>query len=62
MEQRIARLAGRAHGTVARSELLGARVTERQIDGRLAKGALIVEFPGVYRVGHRAPSTEARRR
>jgi hypothetical protein len=60
VEQRIARLAGRAHGTVARSELVGARVTERQIDGRLAKGSLIVEFPGVYRVGHGAPSAEAR--
>ena len=30
------------------------------IDRRIEKGALLVEYPGVYRVGHRAPSVEAR--
>jgi hypothetical protein len=45
---------------VTRTELLDAGVTKAQIDGRLASGALLREFRGVYRVGHRAPSTEAR--
>jgi hypothetical protein len=56
----IARLATGAHGVVSRLELLAAGVSERQVDRRLDRGALIVEFPGVYRAGHRAPSVEAR--
>jgi very-short-patch-repair endonuclease len=60
VEQRIAWIAGRAHGVVARRELLGAGLSGHQIDGRIERGALIVEFPGVYRAGHRAPSVEAR--
>jgi hypothetical protein len=56
----LARLAARAHGVVTRGELLAAGVTRDQIDGRVRKGALIVVHRGVYRVGHRAPSLEAR--
>jgi very-short-patch-repair endonuclease len=55
-----ARIAGRAHGVVTRVELLGAGVTADQITRRLRTGFLLREFPGVYRVGHRAPSVEAR--
>jgi very-short-patch-repair endonuclease len=60
VERVIARLASGAHGVVARAELLAARVTKAQIDRRVRSGALIVEFRGVYRAGHRAPSVEAR--
>jgi very-short-patch-repair endonuclease len=35
-------------------------VTAAEIEHRLATGALIREYPGVYRVGHRAPSLDAR--
>jgi very-short-patch-repair endonuclease len=35
-------------------------VTDEEIKQRLRKGALLREYPGVYRVGHRAPSLEAR--
>jgi hypothetical protein len=56
----LAGLARRTHGVVTREELLDAGLTERQIDYRIGTGALWVEFPGVYRVGHRAPSLEAR--
>ena len=42
-----------------REELLGAGLTVAEINGRLRKGVLIREFPGVYRVGHRAPSVES---
>jgi very-short-patch-repair endonuclease len=60
VEEIMARLAWRAHGVVTRGELLREGVTRRQIERRVEKGLLIVEFPGVYRVGHRAPSREAR--
>ena len=56
----LARLARRSHGVVTRRELLDAGLSERQIDYRITAGALLVEFPGVYRVGHRSPSLEAR--
>jgi len=56
----IARIAGRQHGIVTRAELLDAGVTKAAIEARLASGALLPEYRGVYRVGHRAPSTEAR--
>ena len=56
----IARLASGAHGHVTRAQLLRARVTASQIRQRLRKGVLFVEYPGVYRVGHRAPSFDAR--
>ena len=45
---------------VTRQELLRAGVTARQIERLLESGALIRVYPGVYRVGHRAPSVEAR--
>ena len=56
----MARLAGRAHGVVARGELLAVGVSSDQVRWRLGRGDLIVEFPGVYRVGHAAPSVLAR--
>ncbi len=49
----------RAHGVVTRAELLRAGVSSDGIDRELRKGALIRQHPGVYRVGHAAPSVEA---
>jgi very-short-patch-repair endonuclease len=60
VERVLARIAGREHGLVTRPELLAAGVTDEEIKQRLRKGALLREYPGVYRVGHRAPSLEAR--
>jgi very-short-patch-repair endonuclease len=40
--------------------LLDAGVTAAEIRQRLANGSLLREYRGVYRVGHKAPSTEAR--
>jgi hypothetical protein len=60
VEQVAGRIADSAHGVVSRGELLRAGVSVDQIKGRLRSGALRREFPGVYRVGHRAPSVEAR--
>jgi very-short-patch-repair endonuclease len=59
VEQVAGRIADRAHGVVTRAELLRAGVTRREIAGRLRSAALLREYPGVYRVGHRAPSVEA---
>jgi len=58
-EQVIARIAGAQHGVVTRRQLLSAGFSPTQIRRRLAKGILIAVYPGVYRVGHRAPSVEA---
>ena len=55
----IARMATAAHGVVTRAELLRAGISSKEIKRRLRTGALLGEHPGVYRVGHRAPSIEA---
>jgi very-short-patch-repair endonuclease len=57
---RIERLASRSYGVVTRAELLAAGLTVGQIKSRLRTGELLREYPTVYRVGHRAPSHEAR--
>ena len=59
-DQILAALAAEAHGVVDRGQLLDAGVSAQQIKRRLARGTLIQEFRGVYRVGHAAPSTDAR--
>jgi len=59
-DRTIARLATRSHGIVTRAELLRAGITDAEIKHRLSSGALFPEHRGVYRVGHRAPSVEAR--
>jgi very-short-patch-repair endonuclease len=56
----LAVIAGGQHGVVSRAELLDAGVTPQEVRTRLGSGALLREYPGVYRVGHRAPSREAR--
>ena len=58
-DETISRLAKRTHGVVTRRQLLAAGVTHDQIRTRVARGSLIVIHPGVYRVGHAAPSIEA---
>ena len=45
---------------MTRKELLHASLSSTQIRERVRKGTLIPEFPGVYRVGHAAPSVLAR--
>jgi predicted transcriptional regulator of viral defense system len=59
-EQVIRRLASRAHGVVTRAELLGAGLTPEVIRQRMDRGLLAPIHRGVYRVGHTAPSLEAR--
>jgi predicted transcriptional regulator of viral defense system len=59
-EMEIAQMAAASHGVVTRMELLAAGLSKASVDGRIAKGALIPVHRGVYRVGHRAPSVEAR--
>jgi Transcriptional regulator, AbiEi antitoxin len=60
VEQELARIAEAQHGVVTRVQLLAAGVSASGIERRLRKGTLIREYPGVYRVGHRAPSIKAR--
>jgi very-short-patch-repair endonuclease len=56
----IAQIAARSHGVVTRRELLDAGISRAEIEHRLRKGSLLREHLGVFRVGHRAPSIEAR--
>ena len=59
-DQQIAAIASSAHGVVTRKELLEAGLSRTQIRERVRKGTLISQHPGVYRVGHCAPSVLAR--
>ncbi|MDX6640118.1 MAG: hypothetical protein QOF12_1129 [Solirubrobacteraceae bacterium] len=54
------RVAGRQHGVVSATRLLAAGFTRESIARRVRSGLLHREFRGIYRVGHRAPSLEAR--
>lgn len=58
-EQRAAAIAREQHGNATRVQLLDAGLSRSAIDRRVRKGLLIVQHPGVYRVGHDAPSVEA---
>ena len=49
-----------AKGLVTRGQLLDAGLSPAAIGRRVNRGALIPEYYGVYRVGHCAPSREAR--
>ena len=60
VEAKLAELAARSHGVVTRAELLRAGITDRELRRRVAKGTLVPVHRGVYRVGHAAPSLEAR--
>src|SRR5215213_2538629 len=60
VERELARIASATHGVVTRAQLLDAGVTAHEVRRRVRTGRLLREYPGVYRVGHRAPSTEAR--
>src|SRR4051794_23992142 len=55
----IARKAGTQHGNITRAQLLELGLSSSGIGRRVANGVLYPEYPGVYRVGHRAPSTLA---
>jgi very-short-patch-repair endonuclease len=56
----LAEMGREQHGVVSRAELLDTGMTADAIDWRVRSGVLLLEYPGVYRVGHRAPSREAR--
>ena len=58
-DQKLAAIAAGAHGVVPRAQALAAGVTREQIAQRVGRGALIRIHPGIYRVGHAAPSTDA---
>jgi hypothetical protein len=60
VERKLAAIAAASHGVVTRAEVLRAGITERELKRRVAKGTLVPVHRGVYRVGHAAPSLEAR--
>jgi hypothetical protein len=60
VEATLAKLASRSHGVVTRRELRSVGVTPAEVKQRIKTGALIRVHRGVFRVGHQAPSLEAR--
>lgn len=58
-DRRVASIASRQHGVVTRSQLLAHGLSPDEVRGRLRRGVLLRVHPGVYRVGHAAPSSEA---
>jgi hypothetical protein len=60
LDDRIAKLADEQHGVVARRQLLALGVGEEAIEVRLRAGRLHRLHRGVYSVGHRVISREAR--
>jgi hypothetical protein len=59
LQEKVAAIAGRAHGVVTRAELLETGLSSTGVERWLKKGLLITQYPGVYRVGHAAPSIAA---
>lgn len=55
----IAEIASTAHGVVTWQRMIRAGATPEQIRQRARRGSLIRVHPGVYRVGHAAPSVHA---
>lgn len=55
----MGRLAAKQRGGVARRQLLLIGIPRTTIDGWVRDGFLLPVLPGVYAVGHRAPSVEA---
>lgn len=60
VQHEVARIAARQHGVVTRAQLLAAGVSGDGVKRRCRHGLLHRVHNGVYLVGHRAPSTEAR--
>lgn len=56
----LAELGGSAYGVVSRAELRAAGITESQIKTQLRQGSLFRVHRGVYSVGYRTVSLEAR--
>ena len=59
-QHEVARIAGRQHGVVTRAQLLATGLSRDAVTRRVRSGVLHRVHPGVYRLGHRAPSVEAR--
>jgi hypothetical protein len=57
--ERVARRAARQAGTIARHQLTRMGIGRGTIQRWIADGYLVPVLPGVYRVGHTAPSREA---
>jgi very-short-patch-repair endonuclease len=60
LDARVAELAGRQHGVVGRSQLLGLGMGEDAVDGWRRRGRLHRLYPGVYALGHDAVTIHGR--
>src|SRR3954452_12263891 len=60
VDREIAAIGSRQYGNITREQLITLDVSSSAIGRRVDKGQLIAQYRGVYRIGHTAPSTEAR--
>jgi predicted transcriptional regulator of viral defense system len=60
LDRRVAELAERQHGVVARRQLFASGLGRGAIDARLKRGQLYAVHRGVYSVGHRLLSREGK--
>jgi hypothetical protein len=60
LDQKVAALAGRQHGVVARWQIEEVGLSRQMIKSRIAHGGLNRLHRGVYAVGHRATTVESR--
>jgi very-short-patch-repair endonuclease/predicted transcriptional regulator of viral defense system len=60
LDRRVATLAGRQHGVIARWQVRKCGLTDQMIKTRIAHGNLSRLHHGVYAVGHRALTVESR--
>lgn len=58
VDARVAALAARQHGVAARRQLLALGLSEKMVDGRIARGALHRVHQGIYAVGHKRLTRE----
>jgi hypothetical protein len=60
VEQVIARIAGRQQGIVTWAEMIAAGISRKEILHRIGNGLLVRVYKGVYSVGHRPLTWQAR--
>ena len=60
IDERLALIAGRAHGVDDAGRAVAVTPSHDQIDRRVAAGSLLTEYPGTYFVGDRPPTATAK--
>jgi predicted transcriptional regulator of viral defense system len=60
IDRLVGEVAARQHGLITLAELFALGISSRMIESRMRRGFLIRIYPGVYAVGHRPATQDAR--